>query len=428
VRVRPLLLLALALLPAPIARAQVYLPGPSVADTGRAPVVPDLTVTLVTFGQGREVFERFGHDALWFHDNRTGEDSAYHWGLFDFNDPNFIARFVSGDTRYSMGGMDARALIDYERRSGRTVTLQRLNLTPLQAMALRDFVRWNARDENKFYRYDYFRDNCATRLRDALDRSVGGYIRKATDTVITPLTYRSESVRLTDGDRPVQAGIDMALGRPADNPLTLWQSFFIPMRLRDALRTIEVPGPGGAMRPIVAEERVLPPPAGVETIDEAMTAPRIWPRYLLAGCVFALLVLGLRVMSESRCGAAWGLALFSAGWYLLCGVLGILIGLAWLATKHVFWAGNENLLLLTPFCLALVVLAPMALLRGRATRAARVTAMLVGALGLLALVLTLVPGGQDSAAIVALLLPVHLALAWALAHPRRALPSRPIVA
>jgi hypothetical protein len=426
VRLRRLLAIALTLLPASIARPQAYLPGPTVADSGRAPVVHDLTVTLVTFGQGREVFERFGHDALWFHDNRTGEDVAYHWGLFDFTEPHFIARFVSGDTRYSMGGMDARALIEYERRSGRPVTLQRLNLTPVQATALLDFVRWNARDENKYYRYDYFRDNCATRLRDALDRAVGGSIRRATDTVITPLTYRSESVRLTNGDRPVQAGIDMALGRPADQPLTQWQSFFIPMRLRDALRTIKVPGAGGTLVPIVAEERVLPAPEGVSAIVESTSAPRVWPRYLLAGCLLALLVLGLRMMMVSRRGVAWGLALFAAGWYLLCGVLGILIGLAWLATKHVFWAGNEHLLLLTPLCLALVVLAPMALLRGRATRATRLIAILVAELGLVALMLALIPGGQDSTAIVVLLLPVHLALAWALALPRRA--PRTIVA
>ena len=422
-RLRALLALALALLPAPVARAQQALRELSAADTGLAPVVRPITVTLVTFGEGREVFERFGHDALWFHDDRTGEDVAYHWGLFDFNDPNFIARFVSGDTRYSMGAADPRAMIEYERRSGRTVTLQRLNLTPLQATALLDFVRWNAREDNKYYRYDYFRDNCATRLRDALDRSVGGYIRMATDSATTSLTYRSESVRLTDGDRPVQAAIDMALGRPADRPLTMWESFFIPMRLRDALRTIRIPGTGGAMVPIVAAERVLPTPSGVTAVQEMPTAPRIWPRYLLAGCLVALLVIGLRVMSESRRGASWGLAFFAAAWNLLCGVLGILIGLAWVATKHVFWAGNENLLLLTPLCLALVVLAPMALLGGRATGPARLTARAVAALGLLALLLVLLPGGQQSGAIVALLLPVHLALAWALAGPRRAPPD-----
>jgi hypothetical protein len=426
VSLRHLLALALVLLPAPLARAQATAAGPTAADRGVAAAAPALTVTLVTFGQGHEVFERFGHDALWFHDARTGEDVAYHWGLFDFNEPHFIARFVTGDTRYSMGGMDARALIEYERRSGRSVTLQRLNLSPAQATALLDFVRWNARDENKYYRYDYYQDNCATRLRDALDRSVGGAIRQATDTVITPLTYRSESVRLTDGDRPVQAGIDLALGRPADRPLTQWQSFFIPMRLRDAVRSIRIPGADGAPVPLVAEERVLPAPAGVAPVVESTTAPRLWPRYLLAGALLALLVVGLRVMMVSRRGAAWGLALFAAGWYLLCGVLGILVGLAWVATRHVFWAGNEHLLLLTPLCLALVVLAPMALLRRRAERAARLAAMLVAGLGLVALVLAVMPGGQDSVAIVVLLLPVHLALAWALALPFRV--PRPTVA
>jgi hypothetical protein len=380
-----------------------------------------LTVTLVTFGQGEEVFERFGHDALWFHDPSTGEDSAYHWGLFNFNEPHFIARFVSGDTRYSMGGMDARTLIEFERRSGRSVTLQRLNLTDQQAQALRDFVRWNALEANKYYRYDYFQDNCATRLRDAVDRAVGGALRAATDTVLTPFTYRGESVRLTDGDRPVQAGIDLALGRPADRPLTEWQSFFIPMRMRDGLRTIKIPGAGGAAVPLVADERVLPAPPDAKPVVELASEPRLWPRCLVAGALFALLVFGLRVMMVSRRSAAWGLALFAAGWYLISGVLGILIALAWLATKHVFWAFNENLLLLTPLCLALVVLAPMALLRRRAVGKARITAAAVVDLGLVALVLALIPGGQHSLAMVVLFLPVHLALAWALwAEPRAA--------
>ena len=327
------------------------------------------------------MFERFGHDALWFHDPSTGEDSAYHWGLFNFNEPHFIARFVTGDTRYSMGGMDARTLMEFERRSGRSVTLQRLNLTDQQAQALRDFVRWNALEANKYYRYDYFQDNCATRLRDALDRAIGGALHAATDTVQTSLTFRGESVRLTNGDRPVQAGIDLALGRPADRPLTEWQSFFIPMRMRDGLRTIKIPGPGGVPVSLVADERVLPAPPDAKPVIELAAEPRLWPRYLLVGALFALLVFGLRVMSVSRRGAAWGLALFAAGWYLLCGVLGILIALAWLATKHVFWAYNENLLLLTPLCLALVVLAPMAFLRRRAVGKARITAAAVVDLG-----------------------------------------------
>ena len=399
-----------SLLSATAAAAQ---PGPPVAD--RIPAAGQLTVTLVTFGQGEEVFERFGHDALWFHDARTGEDIAYHWGLFDFNEPHFVARFVSGDTRYSMGGMSARALIEAERRTGRAVTLQRLALTPAQAQSLLDFVRWNALDEHRFYRYDYYRDNCATRLRDALDRSLGGVVKARFDSVRTAYTYRSESVRLTDGDRMAQLGIDLALGRPADRPITAWESFFIPMRLRDALRTVRVADGTGASVPLVAEETVMPVVAGLRQPHERARAPRLVWRYLLCGLVLAALVVALRVMMVTRRGAAWGLALLAAAWYLVCGLLGVLIGLAWLATRHVFWAWNEHLLLLTPLCLVLVVVAPMTLLSGRATRASRVAAALVVGFGVIAALLAMVPGGQTSGAIVGLVFPAHLALAWAIA-------------
>ena len=382
-----------------------------------------ITVTLVTFGLGQEVFERFGHNALWFHDAATLQDSAYHWGLFSFNEPGFLLRFLTGDTNYWMGAVDARQLVESERSKGRPVTLQRLNLTPAQALQLREVVRTNAREENKFYRYDYFGDNCSTRLRDALDGVLGGAIRRATDTVVTTLSYRSESVRLTDGNVPVQAGIDVALGRPADVPLTRWQSFFIPMRLRDAVRTIRVQDATGASVPLVAEEQVVPLAPGTVPVPERLVAPNLTPRYALLGLLVASLVVVLRVMMLTRRSAAWGLALLGSAWSLLCGTLGIIILLAWTATKHVFWAWNENLLLLTPLSLVLVLLIPAALLSRRRERAARMTAAVIAGLSLVALLLALLPGGQENLAIVAMLLPVHLAIAWALALPRVAAPA-----
>src|SRR6185436_13266661 len=220
-----------------------------------APTGPgsELAVTLITFGVGEQVWERFGHNALWLHDAVTGRDVAYNWGLFDFEQPGFFRRFLTGDTKYWMAGEDAYAMVQAYHAIGRPITLQKLNLTPAQALALRDFVERNALEENKYYRYDYFRDNCSTRLRDALDRALGGALKAATDTIITPFTYRRESVRLTDGDRPIQTGIDIALGRPADAPLTMWESFFIPMRLRDAVRDLTLPiGPNGAPARLVA--------------------------------------------------------------------------------------------------------------------------------------------------------------------------------
>ena len=407
---------AVAAVAATPVHGQVAIPAPTMI---APPGMPGgLEVTLITFGSGGEVFERFGHNALWFHDARTMQDVAYHWGLFSFSEPRFLMRFLTGDTNYWMGGVNARALVEFERTSGRPVTLQRLNLTPEQAEKLRAFVSWNERPENRFYRYAYFTDNCSTRLRDALDGVLGGAIRRATDSAVTPLTYRRESVRLTDDNAPIQAGIDIALGRPADAPLTQWASFFIPMRLRDALREIRIARPDGTMVPLVAEERALPLPAEPKIVPEIALSPRLAPRYGALGILLAALVIGLRVMMVSRRSAAWGLALFGGAWSLLSGVLGVVLILAWTATKHVFWAWNENLLLFTPISLLLVVLIPASILSARYERGARMTAAVVAALGILAFLLAVIPGGQENGAIVAMFLPVHLAFAWALALPR----------
>lgn len=394
--------------PAPMASAVM----PVADDSSLA----ELTVTVITFDPGEQVWERFGHNALWIHDAHAGTDIAYNWGLFDFAQPDFLQRFLSGDTKYWMAGEDAYRMIAAYHEIGRTITLQRLDLTHAQAAALRDFVQWNAQEENKYYRYDYFRDNCSTRLRDAIDRALGGALRRATDTVQTSLTYRGESVRVTDGLRPAQLGIDIALGRPADRPLTQWESFFIPMRLRDALRTVTIPGADGSPVALVSDQRTIPPTSGpaVTVPDEP---PSLVLRYFVLGALLAALAVILRILGKSNRAAMWGLALLGMLWSMLCGVIGLLLIYMWAFTRHVFWAWNENLLTLSPLSLALVILLPAALLRSRGVRPARAWSRIIAVLGVVALFMSVAPGGQANLAITALALPMHLALAWALSLP-----------
>ena len=398
---------------APVVRA-VPAPAREVPPAAATGPGSQLTVTLITFGIGEAVWERFGHNALWIHDAGSGQDVAYNWGVFAFDAPDFYKRFLVGDPRYWMEGEDAYAMISAYHNAGRPITLQTLNLTPAQALALRDFVERNALEENKYYRYDYFRDNCSTRLRDALDRVLTGALRRATDTIQTTLTYRGESVRLTEGDVPVQTGIEIALGRGADTPLTAWESFFIPMRLRDAARVVTIPGTDGARVPLVASERVMSPSSGTSRIVEPRSAPDHTKRNLFAGLAAAVVLLLFRSLPRSQRWATWIVGILGMVWSLLCGALGLVLLLAWVATKHVFWAQNENLLLLSPLSLLLVVLVPLALLAGRAVGRTRLVAGIVAGLGLLALALALLPGGQPNLDIVALFLPMHLALAAAL--------------
>jgi membrane-associated HD superfamily phosphohydrolase len=157
-------------------------------------------------------------------------------------------------------------------------------------------------------------------------------------------------------------------------------------------------------------------------VPELAKSPRLFWRLSLVGVVLALLLVALRIMAISRRGAAWGLALYAMAWSLLCGLIGVILMLAWTATLHVFWARNENLLQLSPLSLVLVVLVPMALLSGRQRRAARLTAVAVLAIASVGLLLSAIPGGQENRAIVALFFPMHLALAWALALPQIAPP------
>ncbi|MFL5465871.1 MAG: DUF4105 domain-containing protein, partial [Gemmatimonadaceae bacterium] len=224
-----------------------------------APVEPgsELTVYLLTFGWGDEVWERFGHNAIWIKDRARGTDTTYNWGMFDFNQPHFLRRFLTGDTRYWMEPIDLRAMLQYYRQRDRSILAQELNLSPAQRLKLRDFVRWNALPQNKFYRYDYYLDNCSTRLRDALDHALGGQLQTGTVSRKTPGSFRWHTQRLMKGNIPLYAGVTLALGQRADKPISVWQEMFLPVRMANDLRTVNVADSIGTPIPLVRSETAI---------------------------------------------------------------------------------------------------------------------------------------------------------------------------
>jgi hypothetical protein len=185
------------------------------------------------------------------------------------------------------------------------------------------------------------------------------------------------------------------------------------------VREINIPGEDGALVPMVAEERTLPLPPNLKPIEERIESPRLGVRYLILGVLLAALIGVLTVLMPNR-SASWSIAFFGAAWSLLTGLIGVILLLAWLATRHVFWVGNENVLLFTPLSLFLAVLIPAAILSGKGVKAARAIAGTVVLASLIAAIISLWPGGQENHAIVALMLPVHVALYAAL---RSVLPS-----
>lgn len=369
-----------------------------------------LQVYHVVIGQGEQYWEKYGHNMLWFSDPAAGVDAAYNWGTFDFASPDFLRRQLVGDPQYWVQAESGEAIIRAYAARNRTVTLQRLNFTPIQAQRALDYARRNALPENRYYRYDYFRDNCSTRVRDVIDYALGGTLRRATSDRVK-LTYRGETLRLLDDMPLTQFGAHVALGQPADRLLTVWESMFIPMRMRDALRMVRVPS-GGQMVPLVAQERVV---YESPRYRDRAAVPALWIPYLVVGLLLGTEFLAVGGLGRRSRAADVVFRVETALFALAAGVFGVVLSLAWMVTRHEFWFRNENLLLFNPLSLCVAVLAVLSIWKPRFARPAAIAALIVAALAALALVLKVVPGfRQDNIAMILLMLPAHLAIAFSL--------------
>ncbi len=373
-------------------------------------------IAVATMQPGEIFFERFGHNAIVVDNPAAPGAVSYNFGYFDMGEPGFFLRFVLGDMHYMLAALPLVDDLAYYRDVGRGVSLQWLDLTPAQARALAAELALNARPENARYRYDYFTDNCSTRVRDALDRTLDGALRRQMQVRSQGNTYRSEAVRLASPALWMWLGFDVGLGPSADVPNSRWEDAFVPMRLADSLAAIRL----ADGRPLVrADEALLPHRIAPEPAEARFA----WWPWLAAGLVFGALALWQR--KRPRRMAAVALA-----WWTLCAVVSLLMLFLWFGTAHRFGWANHNLALFNPLCLLLLPGA-WRIARGRpggrAFAAALWCVATVAALSMFLLWLPLLP--QRNAHWIALLLPVQLALAAVLLpHAGRRAPRGPMAA
>ena len=371
----------------------------------------DLTVYLLTFGWGDAVWERFGHNAIWIKDRAHNTDITYNWGMFDFNQPHFIWRFVTGDTRYWMEPIALQPMLQYYRQYNRSILAQELNLTPAQRLKLQQFVMLNALPQNKFYRYDYYRDNCSTRLRDALDHALSGQLQTATVSRMTRGTYKWHTQRLMTGDLTLYTGVTLALGRPADKPLSMWQEMFLPVRMANDLRSVTVADTSGNQIPLVKSEMTL---FIAGRSPEPANAPNYLPIFVGVGIAYAaLLVILVRSAEGGSRGALFGATALSTLWSLIAGIGGLALVFAWVFTRHYFMGRNENLMQFDPLSIVLVVLIPLAIYAAKAQSRTVKLAGWVAGICLFGFVAQGIPFFyQKNGEIIALGLPINLAVWW----------------
>jgi hypothetical protein len=389
-----------------IANAQApveTLPAPASAPTQQG--APRIGV--VTMGPGEIFWERFGHDAIVVDDPSVGEPLSYNFGFFDMAEPGFVGRFIKGRMEYMLVALPLAQDMQYYREVGRGANIQWLNLDARQARNLAADLRENAKPENARYPYNYYTDNCATRVRDALDHVLGGRLKRQLDGRSSGDTYRSESVRLASPSMWMWLGFDIALGPYADRPLSRWGQAFLPRRLAEDLR--EVSTADG--RPMVASEQELLPQR--QAAEPEAEARNIWP-WLFIGLMLAVAI----VVFSRR--APRSLAAFGALFWMCCSTIGLVLIYSWAFTDHrALWA-NRNLLLFNPLCLLLLPGA-LALLRGRMPSQrfgpALKLILIMAAFACAPLWLQALP--QRNGPWLALLLPIHAGFAWAWVHAAR---------
>ncbi|ATS39320.1 MULTISPECIES: DUF4105 domain-containing protein [Xanthomonas] len=395
-------LLLFMLLVAPLAAAQAV--QGSASQDAALTVAPAPRVGVVTMQPGEVFFERFGHDAIVVVDPRTQQATSYNFGFFDPSEPDFVPRFARGEMMYYLVALPLEEDLSQYRDAGRGVSVQWLDLPPDQARALADGLAVRSQPENARYHYDYFMANCATMVRDTLDRAMGGALKSQLAGRSRGNTFRSEAVRLASPAPWMWLGFDLGLGPYADRPLSRWEEAFVPMRLADSLTQVH----NSAGRPLVQSTQVLLPH---RIAPEPPEQQRHWWPWLLTGLIVAAGVLALGRKQRMLAGLA-------LPFWLLCAIGGGLLVYLWGFTAHASAWGNRNLLLVNPLCVLLWFGGIRLQLGHRPGRWFNVLSWVVAACALAALVTHWLSfQAQDNLQWVMLLLPIHTALAIAL-RPR----------
>ncbi len=304
-----------------------------------------IEVSLITFYPGDEIFEVFGHSEILV----TKGKNAYffNYGVFDFNSPNFLGRYIMGETDYMCAIMPPT--LDGGIKPGRKIIKQDLNLTPEQAQQMLDMLLTNARRENCVYRYRHFSDNCSTRPRDIIEKAIGQEIDYSKCDYVVGKTLRQIMTYYTRNYPWEQFGIDLALGAACDTVVDARTQTFVPLFLMNAISNVEVDNGNGPEKLVKATNVVM------EGDDDGLVLPPT-PWYLHPLTVAIALLIFTVIISyqnwKHRKVSRW----YDTLLFTVAGLAGCVIFFVEFISTHEAVLPNYNILWLHPLLLLLAIL------------------------------------------------------------------------
>jgi hypothetical protein len=295
-------------------------------------------VSLVTFGSGQELYSAFGHTGVWVYDPTLAIDRVYSWGSFDFNTNNFYVKFLRGTLPYQISVIDFGTMANYySTRENRSVTEQILNLSANQKQKIFDLAEENYKPENREYRYKFYYDNCATRVRDILQKGCGDSLKYWQSK--EKISYRTWMNSYLNQKPWARMAMNAAIGVPADAMASSDQSMYLP----DNVMIIAEKSKIGKM-PMVAKKIEHYKQTPIEESGFSW----LWHPQLLINLIYLGLFIFLYKTSRNT--------VTKLDKYLIgfSGFLGVFLLFLWFGTDHGVTNQNLHLFVLLPTNLLIV--------------------------------------------------------------------------
>lgn len=312
----------------------------------------ELTIKLVTLGQGDPVYIWYGHVALIVEDASRGTSYMFDYGIFDFQQEAFYRNFALGRLYYLSAASRTEPRISYAIQTERNIKVSTLFLSPLKRYELYNLLLQDIRPENSTYLYHHYYNNCSTKIRDLIDTVLDGQLKTQTNAIQSRYTYREHIRRYSGNHYLIDLLLNSLQSGVIDRPITLYDEMFLPDRMHTILEGFSYTDEQGKTRPLLIDTQIL---ASFESRPPIPEEPGIWwPAALSVGFVAAAIYGLLRYYATTSRAVMVSYRSLSVLLGLFLGIAGLLLGFMMFFTDHDVTYGNVNLLFVSPVLLLLI--------------------------------------------------------------------------
>jgi hypothetical protein len=311
----------------------------SVSGKAQLPQVPQLSeqskAIMFTCEPGSELYAGFGHSALWISDPQNGIDRLYNYGTFDFNTPNFYTKFIRGKLNYMLSVTNINNfLYEYQyRKIG--VSGQELNLNKNEKQRLFALLEENAKPENRFYKYDFFYDNCATRIRDIVVDASEGEI--TFDKTKTQKSFRQLLFPYLKHTPWTKFGINLILGLTSDKKASRFDFMYLPEHMQNEFAQALIITDDTTRQLVAKEKRYIK--SRLVFSYNVLTDPIL---------IFSIIFLLIALLTYIEISRKSYFRIFDIILNSISIIAGLFLLFMWLGTDHIATNCNLNILWLVP--------------------------------------------------------------------------------